>query len=28
MRDTDEGDVFAVPNTRLFPKRSWELDGF
>ena len=25
MRDTDEGDVFAVPNTRLFPKRSWEL---
>jgi sugar O-acyltransferase (sialic acid O-acetyltransferase NeuD family) len=28
MRDTDEGDVFAVPNTRLFPKRSWELEGF
>ncbi|MDX6719823.1 MAG: hypothetical protein QOJ63_2077 [Solirubrobacteraceae bacterium] len=28
MRDTDEGDVLAVPNTRLFPKRSWELDGF
>jgi sugar O-acyltransferase (sialic acid O-acetyltransferase NeuD family) len=28
MRDTEEGDVFAVPNTRLFPKRSWELDGF
>ncbi len=28
MRDTDEGDVFVVPNTRLFPKRSWELDGF
>jgi sugar O-acyltransferase (sialic acid O-acetyltransferase NeuD family) len=28
MRDTAEGDVFAVPNTRLFPKRSWELDGF
>ena len=28
MRDTDEGDVLAVPHTRLFPKRSWELDGF
>ena len=28
MRDTDEGDVLAVPITRLFPKRSWELDGF
>jgi sugar O-acyltransferase (sialic acid O-acetyltransferase NeuD family) len=28
MRDTEEGDVFAVPNTRLFPKASWELDGF
>ena len=28
MRDTNEGDVYAVPNTRLFPKRSWELDGF
>lgn len=28
MRDTEEGDVFAVPNTRVFPKRSWELDGF
>jgi len=28
MRDTDEGDVFAVPNTRVFPKKSWEQDGF
>lgn len=28
MRDTDEGDVFVVPNTRLLPKRSWELEGF
>lgn len=28
MRDTAEGDVLAVPNTRLFPKKSWELDGF
>jgi sugar O-acyltransferase (sialic acid O-acetyltransferase NeuD family) len=27
-RDTDEGDIVAVSNTRLFPTRSWELDGF
>ena len=28
VRDTDDGDVFGVPNARLFPRRSWELDGF
>jgi sugar O-acyltransferase (sialic acid O-acetyltransferase NeuD family) len=28
MRDTEEGEVFAVRNTPVFPKRSWELEGF
>lgn len=28
MRDTAEGDVYAVRTTELFPKRSWELKDF
>ncbi len=28
MRDTQEGDVYAVRGTEVFPKRSWELEGF
>jgi sugar O-acyltransferase (sialic acid O-acetyltransferase NeuD family) len=28
MRDTQEGDVLAVRATPVFPKRSWELEGF
>jgi sugar O-acyltransferase (sialic acid O-acetyltransferase NeuD family) len=28
MHDTTEGDVFAVRNTPVFPKRSGELEGF
>jgi sugar O-acyltransferase (sialic acid O-acetyltransferase NeuD family) len=28
MRDTEEGDVFAVRNTPVFPKKSWELENF
>lgn len=28
MHDTQEGDVYAVRNTPLFPKKSWELEGF
>jgi sugar O-acyltransferase (sialic acid O-acetyltransferase NeuD family) len=28
MRDTEEGDVYAVRGTELFPKKSWELTGF
>jgi sugar O-acyltransferase (sialic acid O-acetyltransferase NeuD family) len=28
MRDTQEGEVYAVRNTPLFPKKSWELEGF
>lgn len=28
MRDTQEGEVYAVRTTDVFPKRSWELEGF
>lgn len=28
MRDTEEGEVYAVRNTPVFPKKSWELEGF
>jgi sugar O-acyltransferase (sialic acid O-acetyltransferase NeuD family) len=28
MRDTREGEVYAVRNTPPFPKMSWELEGF
>ncbi|MHB8694630.1 MAG: acetyltransferase [Solirubrobacteraceae bacterium] len=28
MRDTQEGEVYAVRNTPVFPKKSWELEGF
>lgn len=28
VRDTQEGDVLAVPDTPPLPKRRWELDGF
>jgi sugar O-acyltransferase (sialic acid O-acetyltransferase NeuD family) len=28
MRDTQEGDVYAVRNTELHRKKSWELEGF
>jgi sugar O-acyltransferase (sialic acid O-acetyltransferase NeuD family) len=28
MADTTEGDVYAVRNTELFPKKSWELRSF
>jgi sugar O-acyltransferase (sialic acid O-acetyltransferase NeuD family) len=28
MSDTEEGDVYAVRNTPLFPKKSWELKNF
>jgi sugar O-acyltransferase (sialic acid O-acetyltransferase NeuD family) len=28
MRDTEEGDVYAIRQTELFPKRSWELKNF
>ncbi len=28
MRDTEEGEVYAVRNTPPLPKMSWELEGF
>jgi sugar O-acyltransferase (sialic acid O-acetyltransferase NeuD family) len=28
MADTEEGDVYAVRNTPLFPKKSWDLKNF